>query len=179
MKVNFYVNPKVLVLALAILFSLQKSYSQDNSFWSNVRFGGDLGIGFSNNTFNAVVAPSAIYEFNEWFSTGLGLKFGYSSFENDRIYQKINSTNYGASIITLFNPFYGLQISAELEEMGVSRNIKLSDQKITENYWYPALFVGAGYKTNFMTIGIKYDLLYDDKKSIYGSAYTPFVRVFF
>ncbi|GGX24696.1 hypothetical protein [Aquimarina muelleri] len=179
MKVNFYINPKILVLVLIILFSLQKSYSQDNSFWSNVRFGGNLGIGFSNDTFNAVVAPSAIYEFNKWFSAGLGVSFGYSSFDNKRLNQKINSTNYGASIITLLNPFPKLQISAEFEEMGVSRNIKFSDKKITEDYWYPALFIGAGYRVGFMALGIKYDVLYDDKKSIYGSAYTPFLRVYF
>ncbi len=179
MKVNLCINPKILVLVLSILFSLQKSYSQDNLFWSNVRFGGNLGIGFSNNTFNAVVAPSAIYEFNEWFSAGLGFSFGYSSFENNRFNEKWKSFTYGGSVITLFHPLPELQISVEFEEMGVHRTIQIENQKITNDYWYPALFFGSAYRVGFVSVGLKYDVLYDDKKSIYGSAYIPFVRVFF
>ncbi|TSE09893.1 alpha-ketoglutarate decarboxylase [Aquimarina algiphila] len=162
-----------------MFFSLQKGTAQYDDFWSNVRFGGNLGIGFSNNTFNAVIAPAAVYEFNEWFSAGVGLNFGYSSFENDRFNEEGNSTNYGGSVITLLSPFPELQLSAEFEEMGVHRRIEFQDQTITDDYWYPALFVGAGYRMDFVSIGIRYDVLYDDDKSIYGSAYAPFVRVFF
>ncbi|WP_062056742.1 hypothetical protein [Aquimarina longa] len=174
-----YQNIIVSILILFLFFSIQKGYSQNDDFWSNVHFGGDIGIGFSNDTFNAVVAPAAIYEFNEWFSAGLGLRFGYSSFENDRLNQKRKDINYGASIITLLNPLPKLQISAEFEEMGVNREIKTANQKITDNYWYPALFIGAGYRVGFISVGLKYDVLYDDKKSIYGSPYAPFIRMFF
>lgn len=179
MKVNALQNVKISLLVLAIIFSLQKSYTQYDDFWSNVKIGGNLGVGFSNDTFNAVVAPAAIYEFNDWFSAGLGLSFGYSTFKNDRFNEKRRSTNYGASILTLFNPISELQISAEFEEMGVNQRIEIQDLKLTDDYWYPSLFVGVGYRTGFVSIGIRYDLLYDDEKSIYGSAYAPFVRVFF
>ncbi len=179
MKVFPSQNIKISILVLTILFSLQNGYSQDEDFWSNVRFGGNLGVGFSNDTFNAVIAPAAIYEFNEWFSAGLGLSFGYSSFEDDLFNEESRSTNYGGSILTFFNPLPELQLSAEFEQMGVSRRIEIQNQEFTDNYWYPALFVGAGYRTGFISFGLRYDLLYDDNKSIYGSAYAPFVRVFF
>ncbi len=172
-------NIKVFVLVLAIIFSLQQASSQDQNFWSNVRFGGNLGIGFSNDTFSAILAPAAIYEFNPWFSAGFGLNFGYSSFDNDRFNEEGSSTNYGASIITLFNPIPEFQFSAEFEQMGVSRRFEVPGETFKDNYWYPALFVGAGYRTGFVSFGIRYDLLFDDDKSIYGSAYAPFVRVFF
>ncbi|WP_108868111.1 alpha-ketoglutarate decarboxylase [Aquimarina aquimarini] len=179
MKVRTQQNIRIITLVFIILCSLHKGYSQDENFWSNVRFGGNIGIGFTNDTFNAIIAPAAVYEFNEWFSAGLGLSFGYSTFENDRFDQKNKSFNYGGSIITMFNPLPQLQISAEFEEMGVNREIKIQNQKITENYWYPSLFIGAGYRTGFVSFGLRYDVLYDDDKSIYGSAYSPFVRVFF
>ncbi len=179
MKVITSQNFKSILLVLTILFSLQNNYAQDENFWSNVRFGGNIGIGFSNDTFNAVIAPAAIYEFNSMFSAGLGLAFGYSTFDNDSFNEEITSTNYGASVITLFNPLPEFQLSAEFEEMGVSQSIEIQNQKFTDDYWYPALFVGAGYRSQFVSFGVRYDLLYDDDKSIYGSAYVPFVRVFF
>ncbi|WP_235016418.1 alpha-ketoglutarate decarboxylase [Aquimarina sp. AU474] len=179
MKVYTLQKLKVFALVSFVLFSLHNGYSQNENFWSKVRFGGNLGIGFSNDTFNAIIAPAAVYEFNPWFSAGVGLSFGYSSFDNDDFNEKIKSTNYGGSIIGLFNPFPEFQLSAEFEQMGVNARIETPTQTFTDNYWYPALFVGAGYRTGYVSFGIRYDLLYDDQKSIYGSAYAPFVRVFF
>ncbi|MDY8136844.1 alpha-ketoglutarate decarboxylase [Aquimarina sp. 2201CG5-10] len=179
MKVYTVQNSKTLVLVLFILFSLQKGFTQDENFWSNVRFGGNLGLGFTNETFSVVVAPSAIYDFNQWFSAGVGLSFGYTSFDDKDFDDKRTSINYGGSIITLFNPIRELQFSAEFEEMGVSRDIEIGNQSFSDNYWYPALFLGAGYRAGFVSFGLRYDVLYDSDKSIYGSAYAPFVRVFF
>ncbi len=176
MKVNSYQNIRIFVLVLFILFSLQKSSAQYDDFWSNVRFGGNIGFGISGNTFSGVIAPSAVYDFNEFFSAGLGLNFGYTDGLN------FTGTNYGGSIIALFNPIQEIQASAEFEQMGVSRTIdrdipNLENYK--ENYWYPALFVGLGYRINFVSVGLRYDVLYDETKSIYANAYAPFVRVFF
>lgn len=173
MKANLVYNTKYLVLVLFILLLSKKSYSQEESFWSHVRFGGNIGIGFSNNTFSGVLAPAAIYDFNNQFSMGVGLNFGYTNTNN------FTATNYGGSLIMLYNPFPELQLSAEFEEMGVHRSLKLDDANTSENYWYPALFIGAGYRVGFVSIGLRYDVLYDSNKSIYASAYAPFVRFFF
>ncbi|AXT57709.1 hypothetical protein J8L88_21755 [Aquimarina sp. MMG015] len=156
-----------------MLFSLQQCYSQEDNFWSRVRIGGNIGIGFTNDTFNGILAPSAVYDFNNQFSMGFGLNFGYTDSRN------FTATNYGASIITLYNPFPSLQLSAEFEQMGVSRSFEIEGPNINDNYWYPALFIGAGYRVGFVSVGLRYDVLYDDNKSIYASAYAPFVRVFF
>ncbi len=173
MKANPVYNTRYLVLVLFILLLFEKSYSQDENFWSHVKFGGNIGIGFSNDTFSGVIAPSAIYDFNDWFSMGLGLNFGYTNGSN------FTATNYGGSLITLFNPFPELQLSAEFEEMGINRSIELDGAETSENYWYPALFIGAGYRVGLVSIGLRYDVLYNNDKSIYASAYAPFVRVFF
>ncbi|MBQ4818809.1 alpha-ketoglutarate decarboxylase [Aquimarina sp. MMG016] len=174
MKVYTLQNKKIVILVAFIMFSLLKIEAQEENFWSHVRFGGNIGIGFSGNTFSGVIAPSAIYDFNNQFSMGLGVNFGYTDGLN------FTATNYGASIITLYNPFPSLQLSAEFEEMGVNRTIEFDNgPDIDENYWYPALFVGAGYRVGFVSVGLRYDVLYDEDKSIYASAYAPFVRVFF
>ncbi len=173
MKVFSPQNFRKTILFLVLFCFFQNINAQDQNFWSKVRFGGNIGLGYSGDTFNAVIAPSAVYEFNQWVSLGAGLHFGYTDGLN------FTATNYGASIISLFNPLPGLQLSAEFEEMGVSRTLEIDGPDLSENYWYPALFVGAGYRTGPVSIGLRYDLLYDDNKSIYASAYAPFVRVFF
>lgn len=49
----------------------------------------------------------------------------------------------------------------------------------TDNFWNTALFLGAGYRTNNATIGIRYNVLHNDNNNIYTTAFMPFVRVYF
>ncbi len=142
-------------------------------FWSKVRFGGNLSLSFSNNRTSVVAAPSAIYQFNEKFSTGLGINFGYNNGLNFEDYI------YGVSVISLYTPFRGLQLSVELEETGVTRTVETVVGDITDSYFYPSLFLGGGYQVGGVTIGVRYDVLYDEQKSIYASPFNPFFRVFF
>lgn len=163
-----------IVFLLVLLFSTNKSFSQNQNpeFWNRLRFGGGIGMSFGDGFFSGTLAPSAIYQFNNQFSAGVGLSGTYNSLKN-----RYNSTILGGSVLALYNLIPEIQLSAEFEELNVSRNyeVNLPDQ----NYWYPALFIGAGFHTNNITVGIRYDLLYDDKKSIYAEAWAPFVRVYF
>ena len=72
-----------------------------------------------------------------------------------------------------------IQLSAEFEELNVNRKWDDVFGIEDENYWSPALFVGVGYRSRNVTFGIRYDLLYDDEKSVYADPFMPFVRVFF
>lgn len=145
----------------------------ENDFWSHVRFGGGIGLGFGNGYTTIALAPSAIYSFNDQFALGPGLNFNYSSSKNE-----FDATVLGASVIALYKPVSDLIFSAEFEENNVQLNDKIIDS--SRNYWYPALYMGGGYAvSDFVSIGIRYDVLFDDTKSIYGSAFTPFVRAYF
>ena len=164
------------LLILCIGFSFQ-SFSQEatqqSEFWKNVRFGGGVGLSFGDGFFSGTLAPSGIYDLNNNFSLGLGLNGTYNSLKNS-----YNSTILGASVISLFNPIDELQVSGEFEQLNVSQKF---DNNIFEdrNYWVPALFVGLGYRTNNVTFGIRYDVLYDKNKSVYADPWAPFVRVYF
>ena len=48
-----------------------------------------------------------------------------------------------------------------------------------ESYWYPGLYLGAGFQTGNVTMGVRFDVLYVDNKSIYANPYNPFVRFYF
>lgn len=164
----------VLLMVVSHTLMSQTTNNEPNDFWKHVRFGGGIGLSFGDGFFSGTLAPSAIYEFNPQFALGVGLNGTYNSFKNN-----YKSTIFGGSLIGLYNPIRELQVSAEFEELNVSRkwedNLGIEDQ----NYWYPALFVGLGYGNQNFTVGIRYDVLYDRDKSIYANAWMPFVRVFF
>ena len=144
-----------------------------SEFWSNVRFGGGIGLSFSNSYTNVSISPSGIYQFNNQFALGVGLIGNYSSRKND-----FDATILGASIISIFKPINEVQLSAEFEQNNINYNDKI--YHTNSNYWSPALFLGAGYSIgDFAAIGMRYDVLYNERKSVYGTAFLPFIRVFF
>jgi hypothetical protein len=144
----------------------------ENQFWRNVQFGGGIGLGFGSGYTDISVAPSVIYNFNEYVTLGVGLQYKY-------LKQKdfYSSHLYGGSAIGFFNPLPEIQLSAELEQLRVNVNLDGSNSN-SENYWNTALFIGAGYRSGNATIGARYNVL-TDKNNIYGSAFMPFIRFYF
>ncbi|WP_240491668.1 alpha-ketoglutarate decarboxylase [Flavivirga aquatica] len=145
-----------------------------SDFWNHVRYGGGLGLNFGNHFFSATLAPNAVYEFDKNFALGLGLS---ATFNNQKKVYK--STILGASLIGLYNVINELQISAEFEELNINRRYDVNINIPDDNYWLPALFIGAGYRSGNIIFGIRYDLLYDEDKSIYSDPWAPFVRFYF
>tara|TARA_R110000868_G_scaffold3388_10_gene21930 strand:+ start:3773 stop:4243 length:471 start_codon:yes stop_codon:yes gene_type:complete len=151
------------------------NYSRSqNDFWNRIRFGGGIGLSLGDGFFSGTLAPSAIYQLNYQVALGVGLNGTYNTRKD--FYK---STIVGASLIGLFNPISEMQLSTEFEELNVSRNWDSLTGFENENYWYPALFLGAGYNSGSVTFGIKFDVLYDKYKSIYSDPWIPFVRVYF
>lgn len=172
-------SKKVLKFIVVIIFGCVLSTNlnaQDDEvrFWDNVRFGGGLGLSFGNGYFGASVSPAAIYDFNQYFSMGPSLIFSY---QEDDFFQ---STLYGASVIALVNPIREIQISAEVEQLRVNQDFTdFSGMTIEDNFWNTALFVGGGYRTGAVTIGVRYNVLFSNDDRVYADAWAPFVRVFF
>ena len=154
-------------------FGYSQLTQRNSDFWNQVYFGGNLGLGFGNNSFNASISPSAIYQATDQFGVGLGINFNYAKFRDAIL------VAYGGSILSLFNPIRALQFSAELEQLRVYRELELDGGNLEENYWSPALFLGIGYGNRNVTVGIRYNVLHDQQKSIYADAFMPFVRVYF
>ena len=157
------------------LIAQQQSNSSrfKSDFWNHVQFGGGLGLGFGSGYTDIAIAPSAIYNFNQYAALGLGAQYTYIKQRN--FYA---SHLYGASIIGLFNPMKEIQLSVELEELRVNINGDGSNTN-SQNFWNTGLFLGAGYRTGNVTIGARYNVLQDNSKNVYGDAFMPFVRVYF
>jgi len=139
------------------------------SFWDNVRFGGGLGLAFGTDQTTIEISPSAIYDFENGFA--LGISFGY-------LYSKINdfkSNVFSPGLVALYNPAQEIQISAEFEQLFVNQKFG----SLSDTFDYPALYLGVAYRTGWAAFGIRYDVLFDERDSIFTSAWSPIVRIYF
>ena len=173
-----------LTKTLTFLFFISLSFSisaqvatppkAKSDFWNKVQIGGGLGLSDGSGFTDITIAPSAIYNFNQYVSLGTGLQASFVSSKGN-----YSSTILGGSLITLFNPIEQIQLSAELEEMNVSTKYELVGSNVKDNFWNTALYLGAGYRAQNVTIGARYNVLFDKDKSVYSDALMPFVRVYF
>lgn len=171
MKIFKYTKSTFLALFVGIL-GVNFALGQDaNGISDKVHFGGSLGLNIGSGFTNIVVAPSVIYDVNNYFSAGVGLQGSYVKWKNN-----FESYIYGASLIGLVNPIEQIQLSAELEQLRVNT---VYENNFKDNFWNTALFLGAGFRTNNVTLGVRYNVLFDDKKSVYNEAFMPFIRVYF
>lgn len=157
------------LITFSIFFYSLFSFSQESSFWNNTRFGGSFGFSFGSNTTTLSISPSAVYDFNEEFSVGGSIGYLYNKSS------AYSANMYSASVITLYRPIPEIEFSGELLQSYVSKKIGT----VKDNYSYPSLNIGVAYITGKVTFGIQYDVLYEEDKSIYANAFSPFIRIFF
>ena len=181
MKKNYISLYKSTLILVVLFLSINKLNGQNTSsqsnFWENVQFGGGLTLGFGSEYTNLGVSPSMLYNVNEFVSVGTGLQVSYVSATDYK------SLIYGINLTTLFNPIESIQLSVDLEQLKVNTtsNTALAGANIfpKTSFWNTGLWLGAGYRTNNITIGGRYNVLFDRNKSIYSDAFLPFVRVYF
>jgi long-subunit fatty acid transport protein len=180
-KSTFKVVTKSILGVITLLFSFglfaqgpTNMPKSPNDFWRNVQFGGGIGLSIGSGYTDITIAPSAIYNINQIVSVGTALQFGYISAKND-----YSSTLYGASLIGLVNPIPEVQLSVELEEINVNTDYQYLGGNNTDTIWNTALYLGAGYRTGNVTIGVRYDVLFDNNNGYYSDPFMPFMRVYF
>lgn len=167
----------IAILFSNVLFAQQQmaTPSPKSDFWKKVQFGGGIGLSIGSSYTDITIAPSAIYNFNQYVSAGIALQGSYISSKD-----YYNSFHYGASLVALFNPIEQIQLSAELEEVRVNNEYELiGGGNYNDDFWNTSLFLGAGYKTGHVTIGARYNVLHNSNKDVYNDAFMPFVRVYF
>lgn len=179
MKDNHYLVlfRSLFVLLFLSTFNFSSAQSESNTphpqsnFWSNVQFGGGLGLGFSSGYTDVFLAPSAIYNFNPIVAAGAGLNLNYVASKN-----YYSSLVYGISTIVLVNPIPQIQLSVGLNESRVNYQEK-GFGNYSEDYWDTSLILGAGYRTENVTIGIGFNVLQNDRYDT--EPFVPFIRAYF
>ena len=146
-----------------------------NEFWKHVQFGGGIGLSIGSGYTDITLAPIGVYNFNKYVSAGVGLQGSYVSSRN--FYK---AALYGGSVIGLFNPIEQVQLSVELEQVRVNRTIEeIEGPNIKDDFWNTGLFLGAGFRTGNVIVGVRYNVLYTKNDYVYSDAFMPFVRVYF
>jgi hypothetical protein len=180
-KNTFNALAKSVLLTLFLVIPLSgfsqepsSSKAETEGFWDNVQFGGGLGVAIGNDFTDITIAPSAIYNFNEHFALGSGLQ--YSRLKQKNLFA---SNVLGATLIGLYNPLEEIQLSLELEQVHVNTTYVDLFNNAKRSFWNTGLYVGGGYRADNVTIGARFNLLFDKDKDLYGDALMPFVRVYF
>lgn len=150
------------------------THAQISDFWERVRFGGGIGAAFGNGYTDVTLAPGALYEVNEYVGVGVGVQGTYVSFSD-----YYTSFIYGGSVFTLINPIPQLQLSVEVEQLRVNLSVDDINYGYDRDFWNTAFFLGAGYRMNNVTVGLRYNVLYRERDLVYSDALMPFIRVFF
>lgn len=185
---NFLINIKksifyfLVFLNTTLLFSQQDSIPKTKSlFWQKVQFGGGLGLAVGNGFTNISVSPAGYYNIDKTFTVGVGLTGSYVAQEqNPSNFNSLGykSTIFGGSLIGLAHPIQEIQLSAEIEQLQVKRNFD-DDFLYDDSFWNTALFLGAGYRAENVTFGVKFNVLHKENNHVYPQSWFPFVRVMF
>lgn len=176
LKIRLSKSFALIVMCLTCFFA--NAQDEDPNFWSKVRFGGAVGAGFGSGYTNVSLSPMAIYEFNDYLGLGLGLQGSY--IKDKGTDADLSSWLYGGSVIAIVNPLQQIQLSAELEQLRANVSVDSHfNGDFKDNFWNTALFLGAGYRTDSVIVGVRYNVLFDDDDFVYSTAWMPFVRLYF
>jgi hypothetical protein len=177
MKNDPFLALRIYFTSVVFLLGSFALFAQSNSdyFAGRWRFGGAIGASFGNQITNLMVAPGAMYPLNDHVGIGLGLQANYIKVRNTYEYFL-----YGGSALGVLNLSDRIQVSGELEQLRVQKQLLLgTSEQVRDEFWNTALFIGIGYRSGPITAGIRYNLLFDESQQVYSTAYMPFIRLFF
>jgi len=142
-----------------------------------VFFGGNFGGGFSNDAIYFTISPIIGYRVAPKVSVGGGIIYQYISQEYRPINQptqRFNSHNYGFRAFTNYRVTSLVFATAEYENQSVEL-LTTSAETIRE--WVPGFMLGLGAyqpigsSDKSIGVSILYNLLHDDLRSPYSSAF--------
>ncbi|NNC48990.1 MAG: hypothetical protein HKO01_00460 [Flaviramulus sp.] len=141
-----------------------------------LKIGCGFGLNFVGAT-NISLSPNLSYKVSDKISFGAGIQGSYSAIKNLQ-----NTTTFGGNLITTYNPIQKISMLLEFVELNVSTKTEetVTAPETKNSYWDTALFVGAGLNiTRKISVGAKYNMLFDENESVYTSAVIPFVNITF
>lgn len=150
----------------------QRVEQQQQTYPRHWSFGGWFSLSFWNGGTDILVAPKAYYNVSPKFLTGFGVTYIYSDTNDD--FFGYHSNSIGGSVMAGLRPVPMLQLSAEYEGLNTTRSGAFAD-----TYWNNALYLGASFVTGHVSFGVRYDVLYDSSRSVFGSAWTPVIGFYF
>lgn len=148
------------------------------SFSERSYFGGNLALSFGTNTF-IDVSPLWGYMIDRNLSMGLGATYIYLSreyydfFSNQTFRQK--SSLYGGRTFLRYRVFDQYYFHSEFESIN-NEVPRFDGSGLSDREWVPGFFIGAGlfqpaFGRGGVSFFVMYNLLHDELRSPYGSAW--------
>jgi long-subunit fatty acid transport protein len=139
-----------------------------------LKFGVGFGLNFVGGT-NISLSPNLMYSLSNKVAIGAGIQGSYSAIKDLQ-----NTTTIGGNLLTQFNPSKRILTLLEYVGLNVTTKTETLTEESKDTYWDSALFIGAGINiTEKIAVGAKYNMLYDEDKSVYTSPILPFVNISF
>ncbi len=173
-----------LVFMLGIVFCSQAQvyFEEDvdsTSFMDRVYFGGNFSFNLGTRFTFIDVSPLAGYMVNDDFSVGLGATYLYLSrefltFQSGNRF-KITNSVYGGRAFMRHRVMDNFFAHTEFESLN-TETPSFDGSQGTFREWVPGLFIGGGvfqpiFRRGGVNITILYNLLHDELRSPYNSAF--------
>ena len=75
----------------------------------------------------------------------------------------------------MYQTEFNIQLSGEFDYYFAKQQDNLGSASTN----FPALHLGVAYNQGRFAIGVRYDVLYDENKSVFSSPFSPVVRFYF
>lgn len=141
--------------------------SKEQQKISRWRFGGGIGGGANNNSFELNISPQLGYAITENLESGISLGYMYSKYDG-------NKTNlFSVGMYTDYSIISELLLRIHFESF-IGKQKYNGDSK---HFQERALWIGGGYQTRgrvSFVAGIMCNVLYKEGNSIFASAFRPF-----
>jgi len=139
-----------------------------------LKFGVGFGLNFVGGT-NINLSPNLMYSLSDKVAIGAGIQGSYSAIKDLQ-----NTTTFGGNLLFQFNPSKRILTLLEYVGLNVTTKTETLTEESKDTYWDSALFIGAGINiTEKIAVGAKYNMLYNEDKSVYTSPILPFVNISF
>ena len=153
---------------------------KDKPLKDRLHFGGTLGLQFGSFT-SIYLSPILYYDVTEMLMVGAGFNYIYQQY--DYGFTEYKSSIYGPKLSVILKPFEKLMLSSDYEYNFYDRNFD-NYGNIVNPYWQSTWYVGVGYfvpmgRKGGMYISMSYDLLYNESRSYYSTAWKPTIGVYF
>ena len=149
-----------------------KKEKEKGSFWDNVYYTGGGTFNVSNQVTQIGASPTLGYNFNQFFSVGLGLSYQYLDYRQ----LDFDTHAFGTRSFLRGRLPNNILISAEYEGLSLETNTT------GEREWRQAFLAGGGYSArlgNNLSINILmlYNLNFGQNDALYADEFVPRVDV--
>jgi hypothetical protein len=153
-----------LCVNITLCFPQQNDQYERTSYFdrNKITLGGNLTLGFGNNSTAISIAPQAGYFFTPKINAGVGVSYSYYRYKSSGSSDKYHYA--GVNVFGRIYPIPYIVLHAQPEINYMSRTFA----REKETALVPAFVAGAGVCFNSITIMLQYDIL-QNRYSPYGS----------